>query len=634
MNLSRILLLLGLIGVIYAAIPSRPPKTGPDFHAFGQIPVVSGGRIKPLDTVARNALLEISGRSVVREKASGEDGKSLKMDHNAWLAEVLFDSPAAGQRKVLLVENEEVKALFGKQGAASDKRFSMAEIAPSSQKIQELAQAAAEKPADRRNVFERQVTALYERITVIGKLFHSVTPPGLRDYKLRMDNFPALVGVVVPETEKLQRGEPYNENVVREMSMMLQAFQSLQRLHAFYPIPPREQADKLENWSDAGTVVLNEVARGAPHAALDNWARISDAYHRIPEDNGVAFNAEVQRHRDWLAGQGFGGLTKSKAESWFNHFGPFYACMVLYVSAFLLVLAAWLTRSDALREAAWKFLVLTLVVHTIGLGLRIWLSGRPPVTNLYSSAVFIGWGALVFCLLLERWFLKNGIGSATAALIGFATLLVAHHLSFDGDTMEVKQAVLDSNFWLATHVVVVTLGYSATFLAGFLAIVWLFLRLGKAEFFDMRSRKILTGSVYGIVCFALLFSFTGTVLGGIWGDQSWGRFWGWDPKENGALLIVLWNAIILHSRWGGMIRERGIMVLAMAGNIITAWSWFGTNMLGIGLHSYGFMEAAFYALISFIGVQLLLMALVWFIPAKEEKAKSDGPEKLPAPGPA
>ena len=97
-----------------------------------------------------------------------------------------------------------------------------------------------------------------------------------------------------------------------------------------------------------------------------------------------------------------------------------------------------------------------------------------------------------------------------------------------------------------------------------------------------------------------LFSFVGTVLGGIWADQSWGRFWGWDPKENGALIIVLWNALILHLRWGGMIRERGLVVCAIGGNIVTSWSWFGVNMLGIGLHSYGFTDAAFKCLMFFV----------------------------------
>jgi hypothetical protein len=115
--------------------------------------------------------------------------------------------------------------------------------------------------------------------------------------------------------------------------------------------------------------------------------------------------------------------------------------------------------------------------------------------------------------------------------------------------------------------------------------------------------------IYGIVCFATLFSFTGTVLGGIWADQSWGRFWGWDPKENGALIIVLWNALILHARWGGMVQQRGMAVLAVAGNIVTAWSWFGVNMLGVGLHAYGFMSGAVFWLLSFDLSQLVLIGL-------------------------
>jgi len=98
-------------------------------------------------------------------------------------------------------------------------------------------------------------------------------------------------------------------------------------------------------------------------------------------------------------------------------------------------------------------------------------------------------------------------------------------------------------------------------------------------------------------------------LGGLWADDSWGRFWGWDPKENGALIIVLYNALVLHARWGGMVRQRGFMVLAIGGNIVTAWSWFGTNMLGVGLHSYGFMDAAFYWLTGFVISQVIIIAL-------------------------
>ena len=221
--------------------------------------------------------------------------------------------------------------------------------------------------------------------------------------------------------------------------------------------------------------------------------------------------------------------------------------------------------------------------------------------------MFIGWGSVVLGLVLER-FWRNAIGLAVGSMLGFITLIIAHNLALEGDTMEMLRAVLDTNFWLATHVVIVTLGYASTYVAGFLAIVYV-VRGFFTGGLDSATARALTRMVYGIVCFATLFSFVGTVLGGIWADQSWGRFWGWDPKENGALIIVLWNALILHARWGGLVKERGLMNLAIAGNVVTSWSWFGVNMLGIGLHSYGFMNGAFQVLAAFVGSQVLLIGL-------------------------
>jgi len=189
------------------------------------------------------------------------------------------------------------------------------------------------------------------------------------------------------------------------------------------------------------------------------------------------------------------------------------------------------------------------------------------------------------------------------------------------------RAVLDSNFWLATHVITVTLGYSATFFAGFLAILFVLMGAGLRRLNEELARA-LARMVYAVICFATLFSFVGTVLGGIWADQSWGRFWGWDPKENGALLIVLWNAAILHARWDGMAKERGLMNMAIFGNIVTAFSWFGVNMLGIGLHSYGFMDQAFIWLMIFILSQLALIGL-GSCPTKYWKSLVSTPAPLP-----
>jgi ABC-type transport system involved in cytochrome c biogenesis permease subunit len=114
-----------------------------------------------------------------------------------------------------------------------------------------------------------------------------------------------------------------------------------------------------------------------------------------------------------------------------------------------------------------------------------------------------------------------------------------------------------------------------------------------------------------VLCFAIFFSFIGTVLGGLWADDSWGRFWGWDPKENGALMIVLWNAAVLHARWDRLVGQRGFALFAIAGNIITAWSWFGTNQLGIGLHSYGFTSGILMLLGLFVLFNLVAIAAGW-----------------------
>jgi ABC-type transport system involved in cytochrome c biogenesis permease subunit len=196
--------------------------------------------------------------------------------------------------------------------------------------------------------------------------------------------------------------------------------------------------------------------------------------------------------------------------------------------------------------------------------------------------------------------------------------------------------VLATQLWLSTHVTTVTIGYGATFLAGAIGIVYIFAGVLTPALADRALRKSVGRMIYGTVCFATLTSFVGTVLGGIWADQSWGRFWGWDPKENGAMLIVLMNALILHARWGGLVQERGMAVLAVLGNIVTAWSWFGVNLLGVGLHSYGFMDRGALWLMGFVACQLLIMAagmlpLEWWRSYRADEEAIVLPENSPSP---
>jgi ABC-type transport system involved in cytochrome c biogenesis permease subunit len=285
---------------------------------------------------------------------------------------------------------------------------------------------------------------------------------------------------------------------------------------------------------------------------------------------------------------------KVNFEAFFNFFAPFWWAAWLYLVAFVLVAVSWLSGWQPLNRAAFWLVVFTLGLHLFALVSRIYISGRPPVTNLYSSAVFIGFGGVIFGIIFEMIY-RIGIGTVVASVLGFSTLLIAYYLSASGDTFSVLVAVLDTQFWLATHVTCVTLGYATTYVAGALGILYILLGVATpalgASVNSTTLGKVLSRMIYGTVCFAMFFSFIGTVLGGLWADDSWGRFWGWDPKENGALIIVLWNALILHARWGGIVKDRGLAALAVAGNIVTSWSWFGVNELGVGLHSYGLPKA-------------------------------------------
>ncbi len=276
---------------------------------------------------------------------------------------------------------------------------------------------------------------------------------------------------------------------------------------------------------------------------------------------------------------------KADFEVFFNQFSPFYYAAVLYMFAFVLGIFSWVGWTQPLRRASIWLLWFTFALHTFALVSRVYISGRPPITNLYSTAIFIGWAVVLMSLVFESIY-RLGLGNIVASVVGFLTLLVAYNLSLDGDTFIVLQAVLDTQFWLATHVVTINLGYAATYAAGAWGIVYILFSHVFPLLDDDARRKVLR-TLYGTLCFAIFFSFVGTVLGGLWADDSWGRFWGWDPKENGALMIVLWNALVLHARWGALVKGRGLATLAIAGNIVTTWSYFGVNEYGVGLHAYG-----------------------------------------------
>ena len=579
-------------------IPKKP-DTAFDVTGFGKLPVLAGGRVMPMDTLARVSLLQMNHHGI---EEAGESQKPVqKPSQTQWLLEVLMLPEHADSTKVFEVTNPDILDLFGWRKAGT---YSFNDLQPFFAKIEEQAGQAAQTDTDARNAFQRGIVRLRDILRLYVQLKNTIEPQDSPDFGKEVQVFQEAIQPGLDAVRNRDAGKQYDDQAFQRILLFTHRYQSLAQAKYAYAIPNLNGKTENDRWSPVSEALLTAIGTGQIPYPVTVYGRMVSTYR-----NGDApgFNQALNEYQQYLAKNFSPELNRPTLEYFFNSAQPFYQSLVLYLVVFLLALFSWLVWPKTLGQAAFLLLGFAFVIHTAGLILRMYIQGRPPVTNLYSSAIFVGWATVLFCLVLERIY-RNGIGSVCGAVIGFTTLLIAQNLQFDGDTMEMLRAVLDTNAWLATHVVGEVLGYSAVFLGGLIGIIYIFRGVFTTSF-DENVSKTLGRMIYGVVCFATLFSLVATVLGGIWADQSWGRFWGWDPKENGALLVVLWNAIILHARWGGFARERGLAVLAVFGNVIGSLSWFGVNMLGVGLHSYGFMDQAFGPLLAFVASQLAIMGI-------------------------
>ncbi len=665
-------LVVGLAVICIWAVARTPDAESDemDLYAFGQLPVVFQGRVKPFDTLARNSLRVIADAEtfvgvhppdelqqewesietklterweelrdvdlspykrgdifgltqLIQDKTSSDrytiekyvDGLMCsRQPATRWLLDIITNSERSRNHKVIRVYNPEVLDLLGLE-RRKRYRYALAEIAPKMDEFQaEVLKALEQNRQDPEglSLYQRKVLEVDVKLQQIMLLHRAFVPPDL----------PPL-----PTPEEFENDrELARTKVVAFRDAVVAHDKAMKGLRTPPPLSVAPDGEETQWQAYAAawpTQFLQTQFLGQePNPSFRALNEILVAY----VDNDVsAFNDTVSRYKTQLekeppeslqvANTSINALVADQFgsfygfEVFFNQAAPFLVCAIFYVVAFGMLALGWLAFRPVLNRAAFWLLLFTFAIHTVALIARIYISGRPPVTNLYSSAVFIGWGAVLLALIIE-WMYRNGVASVIAASSGFATLLIAHKLAGDGDTFQVLQAVLDTQFWLATHVVCITFGYSTTFLAGLLGALYI-LRGVATPSLDKRTGQEFARMIYGTLCFSILFSFIGTVLGGLWADDSWGRFWGWDPKENGALIIVLWNALILHARWAGLIKERGLAVLAVAGNVVTAWSWFGVNELGVGLHSYGFTEGRLLTLAGVIVVHLLVIAIGW-----------------------
>ncbi len=295
------------------------------------------------------------------------------------------------------------------------------------------------------------------------------------------------------------------------------------------------------------------------------------------------------------------GMFKIGLELFYQKIQPFHWAWILYLfSGFALFL---FPKGRLAYVAAWCLALIGLLLQATGFACRVLIAGRPPVTNMYESVIWVAFGTILFALLFEsvyrsRFFLIGAIPIATASLIlADSQPVILNH------AIHPLMAVLQSNFWLTIHVLTITLSYAAFALAMAIAHI----ALGKIVL-SQAVPDLLYNYIYRVLQVGVLLLACGTILGGVWANYSWGRFWNWDPKETWALITLLIYLIVLHGRVAGKWNGFGLAVGSILGFLSVLMAWYGVNfVLGTGLHSYGFGTGGFQYMIAAVTLDLLFV---------------------------
>ena len=517
---------------------------------IGDIPLQNEGRVKPLDTFARNHLLAFYGKRSIKE---------LDMGATDWILNLILDPENGRDQKIFNIRNPEVaSSLF--LDWTNEHKYSFNQSTPGLSEQSSMLEMIDQKDASDRTVFEKQ---LYE----------------------------------------------ISRNILR--------FEEISYLKALKFIPPSDNSESGE-WLSPFDFILKGIPANENQEAMLNSLQMYLA-NRL-SGNNLEMSSALNRYE--MALSTFQGINikvdNLKKETWMNRVNLFYISLGLYLLSFIFLSISWMIKPILLNRVAYLLLISGTIMHGYGIFLRMQIMERPPVTTLYESVIFVSLIIMTLAVLLE-YFRKDGLGIFVGSVSGSVLHYVGFSYAADGDTLGMLVAVLNSNFWLATHVTTITIGYGASLMAGCVGHLYL---IQEIRGVNSASLKSIFNNLFGITLLALFFTLFGTILGGIWADQSWGRFWGWDPKENGALLIVLWQLMMIHMRLSGLAKPKEFALGMALNNIIVALAWFGVNLLQVGLHSYGFDDGVARNLFMFIGFEIIFCLGTYYWPSLRIKLRS------------
>jgi ABC-type transport system involved in cytochrome c biogenesis permease subunit len=584
-------------------VENYTPWTAESLRTAAPLPIQDGGRIKPLSTYAGFTMLRLHGARSM--KISDDKGNEHKLHPTGWLLDLLFRPKLAIQQPTFRIDNSAAIEAIGIEPRGKRDRYSYADIAPGRDKLGELAQSYSAIDSEKRDPMQTQVLDLAANVRTYegllgwfsfarsGVVLTGSGADGGPDKRAEISGLMMVAGTLQSQLEEARasgRGVP--EGLQKLLQQVLDAANYAK--NDLFILPPADAAQS--QWKSAGNVIM-ETMQGQikePGPYIEDIQLLEAVARSIPAGE-EEFRKQFTSLRDHLAGRaaarGEGARVPLEVayyqRNWFLH------ALVFFLIGTLTAMAMW-TFGDNLagRICTWATTAATvagLAYCTIAITKRCIIMQRPPIGNLYDTIIFIGTTVVMLALLTE-WLTRRRFALGVAPILGTALIVLARRFELgDGsDHMDPLVAVLDSNFWLTTHVITITLGYSAGLLAAFLSSAYVLLRCLGLDGGDRDLRRSFTRAVYGMICVTLFLSLVGTVLGGIWANYSWGRFWGWDPKENGALMICIWTLAILHARLGGYIREWGIHLSSIFTAVIITFSWWHVNFLGVGLHNYGF----------------------------------------------
>lgn len=583
------------------------------YQDFGKIPIQYNARTMPLDTFARINLLNFYGRS------------SLKgITATQWLLELVYFTDDAFKRKIFREKNSDVLDILGMPYEEGEQHFSFNQLVPSllNEEMEKKILKLQEKEEETLSLIEKRLVNLYNNAVIYFHISRSFTAY-LPDFKI---NNKQLANKIDLPTN---RGVSYYQ-LLNNLSFIHDEISSVKkindskykkeinRIFAYIQTKKKESNFKSQlaifphdlkadtHWHSAWHLFFSKQTDGERQMMKD-FHYLSKS---IVDDDKEFFQKSIQK---FLVN--YGSITKKTSlEFFYNKMDFFYKSIIFYILAFILCLFGFIFQKKILGKVAFVSVIVGFILLTAGIVARMIIMSRPPVSTLYESILFVNWVATLSGLILELK-RKDLIPLLTVTIIGCLSHFVGFRYALEGDTLPSLVAVLNSNFWLATHVVTITIGYGCTLLTGTIAHLLLFFQAKK----DYRKKSHnLYKSLFAMTLISLFFTTLGTILGGIWADQSWGRFWGWDPKENGALLIVLWLVLVMHAKISGVINENIFAIGLVLANITVILAWFGVNLLNVGLHSYGFTENIFFGIFAFSTFEVFYCIILQFFISRKE----------------